>query len=161
MRRFKSLLFVAVAGASGVAAVFAAAGSAATETFKFEVVYSAQHPCTLEPVEGDTRVHMVVTTTENPDGSTRVRVHQHTHGQDLRGLVSGDGYVFNNGEDVITEADILGDSGRVVSRTEFIHQGETAALLESPGLDDFHQRLIFTFTPLAPPTMERDRSECR
>jgi hypothetical protein len=57
-------------------------------------------------VEGDARVHFVITTTENPDGSTHVRIHQQTHGQTLVGTISGDEYVFNNGEDVITDSDV-------------------------------------------------------
>ena len=125
------------------------------------VEFSTIHNCTGEPVEGDTRVHMVITTSENRDGSTHVRVHQQTHGQSLVGLLSGDEYVFNNGEDVVEHFDLLGGTGRVVTRTEFIHKGEDQAFLEPLGLDDWHQRLVVTFTPLLPPTIERDRSECR
>ena len=125
------------------------------------VEFSVAHECTRELVQGETRVHMVITTSENPDGSTHVRIHQQTHGQSLVGLVSGDEYVFNNGEDVVEHFDLLGTSGRVVSRTEFIHKGEDQAFQEPLGLDDWHQRLILTFTPLLPPTIERDRSECR
>ena len=160
MRRARR--FVAAGVALSVAGGLLAGGAAAeTETFTTIVAFSSQHPCTGEPVEGDARVHMVITTTENPDGSTRVRIHQQTHGQSLEGIVSGDEYVFNNGEDAITDSDIIGDTGRVVTRTEFIHQGEGPAFFESPGLDDFHQRLIVTFSPLLPPTIERERAECR
>lgn len=142
--------------------LFAGVASAETQTFKAVVEFSAIHECTRELVEGETRVHMVITTSENPDGSTHVRVHQRTHGQTLLGAVSGDEYVFNNGEDVISDFDLTGETGRVVTRTEFIHQGEDLAFQEaSLGLDDFHQRLIVTFSPLLPPVIERERSECR
>jgi hypothetical protein len=140
---------------------FAGTASAETQTFKGIVEFSAMHRCTGEEVVGETRVHMVITTSENPDGSTHVRVHQQTHGQTLVGLISGDQYVFNNGEDAVSDFDLVGETGRVVTRTEFIHQGEDLAFLESPGLDDFHQRLIVTISPLGPPTIERDRTECR
>jgi hypothetical protein len=93
--------------------------------------------------------------------STHVRVHQQTHGQTLVGAVSSDEYVFNNGEDSIADVDLLGETGRVITRTEFIHQGEDVAFSKSPGLDDFHQRLVVTISPPLPPTIERERSECR
>ncbi len=71
----------AAAGAACVAgAVLAGAASAATQQFKAVVEFSALHECTRELVEGDTRVHVAITTSENPDGSTHVRVHQQTHG---------------------------------------------------------------------------------
>jgi hypothetical protein len=159
--RFQRAAAVAAGAVCVAGAVLAGAASAATQQFKAVVEFSAMHECTRELVEGDTRVHMVITTSENPDGSTHVRVHQQTHGQSLVGVVSGDEYVFNNGQDVVEHADLVGSTGRVVSRTEFIHKGEDQAFLELPGLDDWHQRLIVTFTPLLPPTVERDRSECR
>ena len=155
----KALLVAAVA--SVVAALVAAAAPAATETSTFVIEFSAVHPCTGEPVEGDTRVHVVVTTTENPDGTTRVRTLQQTHGHSLVGLISGDRYNFNNGQDVVEEFDLLGSSGRIVTRTEFIHQGEDLAFEESAGLDDLHERIVLTFRPLLPPTVERERVDCR
>jgi hypothetical protein len=160
MRRLRRFLAAGVA-ASVVGALLAGAASAETQTSKIVVEFSAIHQCTGEPVEGETRVHMVITTSENPDGSTHVRIHQQTHGQSLEGVISGDEYVFNNGEDAITDSDIVGDTGRVVTRTEFIHQGEDLAFVESPGLDDFHQRLIVTISPVFPPTIESERAECR
>jgi hypothetical protein len=99
LRRF----VVAGAMTSVVGSLFAGVASAETQTFKAVVEFSAIHECTRELVEGETRVHMVITTSENPDGSTHVRVHQRTHGQTLLGAVSGDEYVFNNGEDVISD----------------------------------------------------------
>lgn len=160
MRRLRRYLAAGIA-ASAVGGLFAGTASAETQTFKTVVEFSATHQCTGEEVVGETRVHMVITTSENPDGSTHVRVHQQTHGQTLVGLISGDQYVFNNGEDAVSDFDLVGGTGRVVTRTEFIHQGEDLAFLESPGLDDFHQRLIVTFSPLGPPTIERERTECR
>ena len=160
MRRLRHFLAAGVA-ASLVAPLFAGPASAETQTFRAVVEFSAMHECTRETVEGDTRVHMVITTSENPDGSTHVRIHQQTHGQTLVGTISGDEYVFNNGQDMTTDFDLIGETGRVVTRTEFIHQGEDPAFLELPGLDDFHQRLIVTISPLLPPTVERERSECR
>ena len=146
-----------------VAAVLAAgAAPAATETFKAEVEFSTTHACTLEGVNGNTRVYIVISTTENPDGSIRVRIHQHTHGQTLIGFPSGDEYVFNEGQDEITEVDVpSGVTSRVTFRTEFIHQGEGVAFLETPGLDDLHQRFVVTVSPFVPPTVERERSDCR
>ncbi len=160
MLRLRRFLVAGVA-TSVVGMLLAGGASAETQTFKAVVEFSATHECTREVVEGETRVHMVITTSENPDGSTHVRIHQQTHGQTLVGAISGDEYVFNNGQDVVSDFVILGETGRVVTRTEFIHQGEDVAFLESPGLDDFHQRLIVTFSPLLPPTIERERTECR
>ena len=155
MRRPSIFLATGLA-ASVAAAVLAGGAPAATETFTEHVEFASQHPCTLEPVVGETRVHVVITTTE-----TRIRVLQQTHGQTLVGAVSGDDYVFNNAEDVVTEADLVGGSARLVIRTEFIHQGEGVAFGEEQGLDDFHQRLVVTVTPGLPPTIERDRADCR
>ena len=155
-------LFLAMTLTTGAAAAVLAGGApAATETFTEKIEMAQIHPCTLEPVEGDGRVHLVMTTTTNPDGSTRVRVLQQTHGQTLIGAISGDQYVFNNGDDVLAEETFFGSSGRIITRLEFIHQGEDVAYLETPGFDDFHERLVITFTPLNPPTIQRDRQKCQ
>jgi hypothetical protein len=154
-------LFLAMTLTAGAAAVLAGGAAAATQTTTEEIVIETQHPCTLESVVGDGRVHIVITTTTNPDGSMHVRTHQRTHGT-LVGVISGDQYVFNNGEDIVTDETIFGSSGRVITRLEFIHQGEDLAFLEeAPGLDDAHERVVITFTPLGPPTVERDQRVCR
>jgi hypothetical protein len=49
----------------------------------------------------------------------------------------------------------------VFSRTEYIHTGESLAFQEEPGLDDYHQRLKFTFSPFLPPVITRDTADCR
>lgn len=135
---------------------------AATQTFEEEVEFAGDHPCTHEPLEGDQRVHMTITTTDNPNGTMTVRIHQHTHGQQLLGLVSGDWYVFNEGEDSVSETTLLGPAGTTTTKTIFVHTSEDLAFQESAqGLDDYHQRLVVTFSPLLPPTVLKDTGECK
>jgi hypothetical protein len=162
MRRPTTFLVIALVSASVAAAVLVRGAPAATSTQMFVIPFSTTHQCTHEQVEGDTRVLLVVTTSDNPDGSIHVRTHQRTHGQTLLGIVSGDEYVFNEGSDVITEFDIAGgETGHGVIRTEFIHQGEDQALADVPGLDDLHQRTVVTITPVGGMTVEPIRSDCR
>lgn len=125
------------------------------------VAFAAIHSCTLEPVEGDARVHFVIHTTDNPDGTTAVHIRQQTHGSQLLGAVSGDTYVFNESQDVVQSETISGSSGRVMTRTIFVHNGEQLAYLEEPGLDDLHQHMTIVFSPLLPPEIRVDRTECR
>lgn len=158
--------FLAAAAVTAVASIAAAVQAenawAETQTFKFDIEFSREHECTREPVVGDTRVHMVVTTTDNPDGSMHVRVHQQQHGQSLFGAISGDEYVFNEGQDSISDFDIVGgETGQIVIRTEFIHRGEDQAFLEVPGLDDLHQRTVVRVAPFLPPMIEEQRTHCR
>lgn len=160
MRRLRHFLAAGIA-TSVVGAFGAGPASAETQTFKEDVEFSTMHQCTGEEVVGETRVHMVITTSENPDGSTHVRIHQQTHGQTLVGVISGDQYVFNSGQDVVSDFDLFGETAQAVIRTEFIHQGEDLAFMEVPGRDDLHLRLIVTFSPLLPPVVEPQRNECR
>jgi hypothetical protein len=133
-----------------------------SETFHEEVEFAEEHPCTGEIVEGDTTVRMTITTTDNGDGTTTVDVHQHTHGQQLRGVVSQDWYVFNENMDSHTSETIIGSSGTVDTHTRFIHTTEDLAYQElMQGLDDFHQRLEVVVQPLLPPTVVRDTGHCR
>lgn len=134
---------------------------ASAETYREEVEFASTHPCTGELVEGDTKVKMTINTTNNPDGTMTVDITQQTHGQQLLGLVSQDWYVFNEGQDTSETFTLLGPSGSVTTRTTFIHTSEDVAFQEEPGLDDYHQRLLVTFTPLLPPTVVRDTGECK
>jgi hypothetical protein len=146
---------------AAVSLVPLAATPASAETFREEIEFANVHNCTGETVQGDVWVKMTITTTDNGDGSTTVRIHQHTHGQQLLGLVSNDWYVFNEGEDRVEEFTIFGGTGTVVSRTDYIHTTEDLAFQEEPGKDDFHQRLSITFSPLLPPVVNRADSDCR
>lgn len=126
-----------------------------------DVEFASQHPCTEELVEGDTTVHMTITTTNNPDGTMTVKVKQHTHGQQLLGVISQDWYTFNDAEDTEETFTLLGPAGSVSTKTIFIHTSEDVAFQEEPGLDDLHQRFAIAFSPLLPPTVVRDTSECK
>ncbi|HYO61097.1 MAG TPA: hypothetical protein VEU29_04290 [Actinomycetota bacterium] len=127
-----------------------------------EVVFASQHPCTEEPVEGDTKVKMTITTTENSDGTTTVKVRQHTHGQQLLGTFSQDWYVFNDAQDEETTYTLFGPAGSVDSWTRFIHTTEDVAFNEEPGKDDYFQRTSIVFSPLLPPVLiEDERPDCR
>jgi hypothetical protein len=128
-----------------------------TQTFKEEIAFDSVHPCTLEPVAGIGAVHLIITMTDNPDGSTHVRIYHHTSGMQGIGVVSGDRYVFNEGE--TTEADVSG-SGTVYHRVEFIHMGESLGH-PTEALDDFHQRVRVIVSEMSPPVVTQDRSECR
>jgi hypothetical protein len=137
------------------------ASPAHAETYREDVEFSSVHNCTLEAVQGDAWVKITIETTDNGNGTTTVAMKQHTHGQQLLGLISGDWYVFNNGEDFTDTATIFGSSGTVYSRTEYIHTTEDVAFQETAGLDDYHQRLKFTFSPLLPPVVTKDTAECK
>lgn len=127
-----------------------------------EVVFASQHPCTEEPVEGDTKVKMTITTTENSNGTTSVKIRQHTHGQQLLGVISQDWYVFNDAQDEETTYTLFGPSGSVDTWTRFIHTSEDVAFNEEPGKDDYFQRTSVIFSPLLPPTLvEDERPDCR
>lgn len=127
-----------------------------------EVVFASQHPCTEEPVEGDTKVKMTITTTENSNGTMSVKIRQHTHGQQLLGVISQDWYVFNDAQDEETEFTLLGPAGSVDTWTRFIHTSEDIAYNEEPGKDDYFQRNSVVFSPLLPPTViEDERPDCR
>lgn len=141
-----------------------AGGTALAETVKThekEVVFDAEHPCTKENVIGDTRVKMTITTTEHDDGTTTVETVQHTHGQQLYGVISQDWYTFNNAEDVRKTETIFGSSGTAESKTQFIHTDEDIANLEVPGEDDFHQKLDIVISPLLPPVVVKDTGRCQ
>ncbi|HYO60531.1 MAG TPA: hypothetical protein VEU29_01370 [Actinomycetota bacterium] len=143
-----------VAGSAGPAA-------AAAQTYQTEVEFSPEHPCTHEIVEGELRVKWTIVTQDNPDGTMKVTIHQHTHGQQLLGLFSQDWYVFNGAENVHEEFTLLGPSGSVVTKTVFVHTSEDLAFQEEPGLDDFHQRFTVTFSPLGPPVVTAFTAECK
>jgi hypothetical protein len=128
-----------------------------TQTFKEEIAFESLHPCTLEPVAGMGTVHLIITMTDNPDGSTHVRIYQHTSGMQGVGVVSGDTYVFNEGE--MVEADVLG-SATFYHRVEFIHVGESFGH-PTEALDDFHQRVRVIVSEMSPPVITQDRTECR
>jgi hypothetical protein len=113
--------------------------------------------CTAEPVAGMGTVHVIITTTDNSDGSTHVRIYQHTSGMHGVGVVSGDKYVFNEGE--MVEADFSG-SETFYQRIEFIHVDETLGH-PTEALDDFHQRLRVTVSEMSPPVVTQERTECR
>ena len=147
-----------VAAAAGVGAILAPLALAAAATDKYEIEFARQHECTREVVEGDTLVHTVMTTSQNPDGSIHVRVRQHGHS--LEGVISGDEYVFNEGQDTTTDYDV-GSGDRVEVRTVFVHRGEDQAFAEVPGLDDLHQRFVYTFGPLGETIIEEEETECR
>lgn len=154
---------------AAVLAVAAALPLAATSAFaqtqhvhEDEVVFASIHPCTKETVEGDTKVKMTITTTENSNGTTTVKIKQHTHGQQLLGTVSQDWYVFNDAQDEETTYTLLGPSGSVDTWTRFIHTSEDVAFQEEPGEDDYFQRTSVVFSPLLPPTLiEDEREDCR
>lgn len=148
-------------GLAAVALMLPLSSFAAAETYHEEVEFATTHPCTQEPVEGDTKVKMTINTTNNPDGTMGVTIHQHTHGQQLLGLISQDWYVFNDGQNTSESYTLLGPSGSVATRTTFIHTSEDIAYLEPQGMDDYHQRLVVTFTPLLPPTVLKDTGECK
>lgn len=137
------------------------ANPAPAATYQEEVQFSSTHQCTQEPVEGDTKVRMTITTTENSDGTTTVHTKQHTVGSQLRGLISNDKYTFNDSQDVETTETILGAAGTVETKTIFVHSSEKVAYLEQPGVDDLHQRLDVVITPLLPPTVVMDDTECK
>jgi hypothetical protein len=151
-----------VAAAALVLPLSAAPAFAQTQTHQEEVEFASEHPCTREIVEGDTKVKMTITTTDNGDGTTTVHVRQHTHGQQLLGVVSQDWYVFNENQDSETTETIFGQSGTVETHTRFIHTTEDLAHQELvQGLDDFHQRLEVVIQPLLPPVVVRDTGQCR
>ncbi|HEX2296566.1 MAG TPA: hypothetical protein VHN37_14835 [Actinomycetota bacterium] len=152
---------LAAAAAAVAVAVPLFARPALAETYRDEIVFDQEHECTLENVVGDTKVKITIETKNNPDGTTTVKSTQHTHGSQLRGVISGDKYVFNNSEDVVETFTLLGSSGSVKSKTIFVHNGESVANLETPGLDDFHQHFSMTFSPLLPPVILKDRAECQ
>lgn len=144
-----------------VALVLPLSNVAFAEKFEQDVEFASEHPCTREFVEGDTWVKMWIETTNNSDGTMTVKIKQLTHGQELYGVISGDKYVFNDGQDTEETFTLLGPTGTVATRTTFIHTGEDQAFAEVPGLDDFHQRFLVTFAPLLPPTIVRDTAECK
>lgn len=137
------------------------ASPASAATYHDEIEFATTHNCTGEPVEGDTKVRITIDTSENPDGTTTVHTKQHTVGSQLRGLISNDKYTFNNSEDLTETTTLLGSAGTVKSRTVFVHSSEDVAYLEQPGLDDFHQHFTFTFAPLLPPVLSKDKAECK
>jgi hypothetical protein len=137
------------------------ASPAAAATYSEEIEFASEHECTGEPVAGDTRVRYTITTTENPDGTTTVHTKQHTVGSQLRGLISNDKYTFNDAQDVETTETIVGNAGTVRTKTIFVHSSEHVAYLEQPGADDLHQRLDIVLTPLLPPTIVLDDTECK
>ena len=163
MARSRTLFFpAAVLGVTSLL-VAASTGPAfgAAQTHKFETEFPPDHPCTHEPLEGDLRVRWTIVTQDNPDGTMKVTIHQHTHGQQLLGLISLDWYVFNGAQDTHQEFTLLGPSGSVTTKTVFVHTSEDLAFQEEPGLDDFHQRFTVTFSPLSPPAVSGLAGECK
>lgn len=160
--RKASSLAAAIAAVALVLPLSATAAFAQTQHIhEDEVEFASVHNCTGEPVQGDVWVKMTITQTENPDNTTTIKIKQHTHGQQLLGLISNDWYVFNDAQDTEETFTVLGPSGSVSTRTTYIHTGENVAYQEQPGLDDFHQRLALTFSPLLPPVITKSTSECR
>lgn len=163
-KRNKLSIPAALVGAVALVLPFApTAALAQTETVHYdEVEFASTHPCTGEPVEGDTKVKMTITTRDNGDGTTSVHVRQHTHGQQLLGLVSQDWYVFNEAEDTHEQTTFFGASGSVDVWTRYIHTSEDLAFQEEPGLDDFFQKTTLFISPLLPPVLvEDERPDCR
>lgn len=160
--RKKRLLFAAVTALACIeVAATPSAAIAATETYQREIEFTPDHPCTHEPLEGDLRVRWTIVTQDNPDGTMKVTIHQHTHGQQLLGLISQDWYVFNGGQDTHESFTLAGPSGSVTTKTVFVHTSEDLAFQEEPGLDDFHQRFTVTFSPFAPPVVTGFTAECK
>lgn len=141
----------------------ATTASAQTQTVnEDEIPFGSTHPCTHEPVQGDSTVHMTIITQSNPDGTTTVKVRQHTHGQQLLGDISLDWYTFNDNEDSDTEFTFFGPSGSSDVWTRFIHTSEDIAFQEEPGLDDYFQKTTLFISPLLPPVLvEDERPDCR
>lgn len=137
------------------------AAVAATQTHQTEIEFPPNHPCTHEPLEGDLRVKWTIVTHDNPDGTMKVTIHQHTHGQQLLGLISQDWYVFNEAQNTHEEFTLSGPSGFVTTKTVFVHTSEDLAFQEEPGLDDFHQRFTVTFSPASPPVVTGFTAECK
>lgn len=161
MTRFgKAHVWATVASAVALALPLFAKPALA-ETFHEEVEFAAVHDCTGETVEGDTKVRVTFTTTENSDGTTTVHTKQHTVGSQLRGVISNDKYTFNNSEDVEETFTILGSFGSIKFKTIFVHSTEDVAFEEEPGKDDFHQKFNATFAPLLPPVVTKDTAECK
>jgi len=127
-----------------------------------EIPFGDVHPCTHEPVQGNTDVHMTIITQDNGDGTTTVKVIQHEHGEQMIGDVSLDFYTFNENEKTETEFTILGGTGSQDVWTRWIHTSEELAFQEEPGLDDYFQKTTLFFSPLLPPTLvEDERPDCR
>lgn len=135
--------------------------AATTRTHQKDVEFAARHPCTQEDVVGDTRVRMTIEETTNDDGTTTVTTTQHTHGQQLLGVVSQDWYTFNHASEVTTTETFVGTSGTTKSKTIFEHTSEDIANLEPPGEDDFHQKLHVITQPFLPPVVVQDTGDCK
>lgn len=164
MTRFRKASSIAatIAAVALVLPLSATAAFAQTQHIhEDEVEFASVHNCTGEPVQGDVWVKMTITQTANPDNTTTIKVKQHTHGQQLLGLISNDWYVFNDAQDQEETFTLLGPSGTVSSRTTYIHTTEDLAYQEVQGLDDFHQRMEVTFSPLLPPVITKSTSECK
>lgn len=158
LRRASSI----AASLAAVALVLPSPAFAQTEHIhEDEVEFASVHNCTGEPVRGNVWVKWTITQTANPDNTTTIRLKQHTHGQQLLGLASNDWYVFNEAEDVEETFTVFGPTNTVRTRTSYIHTTEDLAFEEEPGLDDFHQNLEITFSPLLPPVITKSTSECR
>ena len=80
------------------------------------------------------------------------------------GILSGDRYNFNEGENFMGEVDVLaGGSGHLVGHEEFIHHGESGGVI-NPALDDKHVHFNTTVALDAfgePTTTVTPRIECR
>lgn len=155
---------IPAAALAAVALMLPLSGNALAQTQQVhedDVEFASVHNCTGETVQGDVFVHMTITQTANPDGTTTVSIKQHTHGQQLLGLISGDWYTFNDAQDQTETFTIFGSAGTVTTRTEYIHTTEDVAFQEEPGKDDFHQRLAVTFSPLLPPVITKSTAECK
>ena len=113
-------------------------------------------------MQGDVKVHMWIDQTDNPDGTTTVTTRQHTHGSQLRGVLSGDKYNFNESQDVVET--FLFDTtlgGMITVQTRFIHNGERHAAGEVPGEDDLIQDTTFTIGPLGEVVQTSQQTECK
>ena len=162
-RRNASNLAAAFLAAALVLPLSATPALAQTQTVHEQnIPFGAIHPCTKEPVQGPTDVHTTIITQSNPDGSTTVRVRQHTHGQQMLGDVSLDWYTFNDAENADTEFTFFGPSGSRDIWTRWVHTSEDVAFEEEPGLDDYFQRTTIFISPFLPPTIvEDERPDCR
>lgn len=154
------ILFLAVAAVGLLTTGIVPAQAETVTTTEHDIPFSEVHPCTLEQTSGDHSVHMTFTVNTSADGSMNVHTLQHTHGHRLLGT-SGDYYNFNNAEDYHETTTVGSSGGHFMIRTQYIHEGEGVANLETPGLDDFHQRITVFINPDGTATPVKTEADCR
>jgi hypothetical protein len=160
-KKFGIKTLIAAAAAAALIPLGTTPAGAETEHFTQEIPFSSAHPCTGEFLDGDTIVRTTITVEESTSGNMNVHFHQHTHGTQLIGEVSGDSYNFNNQEDSHYHFTTGPMGGHDFVHTVFVHHGEGLANLEEPGLDDFHQKFLVIISPGGVPTIVHQEAECR